>query len=364
MDVDLSALAHNYAAIKRHVGTASLMPILKADAYGHGLLACAQELESLGAEMFGVAFLEEAVSLRHYGIKTPILALGGVSGRQIARFLENNIDITASSKMKVELIDEMAGSLGARARIHLKIDTGMERIGTHHYSADALIETALAAKHCDIVGVFSHFACSETSDKTFTRLQLERFLETISLFEKRSVPMPMRHLANSGAILQHLDTHLDMVRPGLLLYGYSPTRALESVISLKRMMSVRSEVVFFKVVRQGAVVSYDSTWTATEDTRVVTIPAGYGDGYARQLSNVGHVLIGGERKPIVGNICMDQFMVDLGPDGEAYNGDEVVLLGQQGEESIDALELAERIGTDPRDVLLSLALRMPRRHKR
>jgi alanine racemase len=362
MDVDLSALAHNFEAIKRHVGSASVMPILKADAYGHGLLACAQKLQSLGAEMFGVAFVEEALSLRRSGITTAILALGGISGRQVASFIDYEIDITASSKMKIELVDSLAAAMGKRARIHLKIDTGMERIGTHYYSAEPLIDAAISAKHCDVVAVFSHLACAESEDDSFTKLQLERFLETTSIFDKRSIPMPKRHLANSGAILQHPDTHLDIVRPGLLLYGYSPTRELGPILDLKPMMSVRSEVVYFKVVQKGAVVSYDSTWTCPEDTRVVTIPAGYGDGYPRQLSNIGHVLIDGQRKPIIGKVCMDQFMVNLGAEGEAYNGDEVVLLGEQKGERIDALEIAELVGTDPRDILLSLALRMPRRY--
>lgn len=360
-EIDLNALEENFCDIRRRVAFSRIMPILKANAYGHGLIPCAKLLEEAGSDYFGVAFLEEAVALREAGIRTPILALGGISGRQIDGFLEHDIDITASSTMKLEAVEQRAGELGKKARIHLKIDTGMERIGVHHYTADTLLEESLKCKNCEIVGLFSHFAAAEDEDLAFARLQLERFLECASFFEKHSLPMPIRHIANSGAIAALPESHLDMVRPGLILWGISPVRHLKELVPQSRVMSLVSEVAYFKVVREGVGLSYDLTWTAPCQTRVVTIPIGYGDGYPRALSNTGNVLIRGKRYPIVGKVCMDQLMVDIGPEGEAYNGDPVTLIGRQGEEEIRVEEIAEQANTDPRDILLSSALRVPRR---
>jgi alanine racemase len=317
-------------------------------------------LAKSGAAYFGVAFLEEALTLRKAGINTPILVLGGISGRQIDDFILHDIDITASSISKLQIIDERARVLGKTAQIQVKIDTGMERVGTHYYSAETLLKEALEAKHCKITGILSHFATSEQSDLSFARLQLERFLECCEFFERRSEPTPLRHIANSGAILQLPESHLDMVRPGLILYGISPLAHRPSPITLNRVLSLRSEVVYFKVIRPGAGVSYDHIWHADRQTRIVTIPAGYGDGFPRRLSTRGSVLIRGKRYPIVGKICMDQFMADIG-DGEAYNGDEVVLIGRQGEEEITVEEIAAIVDTDPREILLATNLRVPRR---
>lgn len=365
LDIDLDRLAENLKMIQAMCAPARVMPILKANAYGHGLVACARVLEKAGAFSFGVAFLEEAIELRKAGIKIPVLALGGISGRQIEGFLRHDVDITASSVMKLELIEEKARQMQTRARVHLKIDTGMERIGVHWYSAEALLRKSLECRYVDVVGIFSHFATAESEDNTFSKLQLERFLECAAFFDKNSVgPKPLRHIANSAAILRFPESHLDVVRPGLILYGASPAPELAAGVKTGRVMTLRSEVVYFKVVKESAGVSYDLTWQAREQTRVVTVPAGYGDGYPRALSNKGAVLIRGKRCPIVGRICMDQLMLDIGPSGEAYNGDEVILLGRQGDEEITVEEIAALAGTDPRDVFLSLNLRVPRRfHK-
>jgi len=362
IDIDLDALEANYRRICEIAAPAAVMPILKANAYGHGLVPCARRLESLGARAFGVAFLEEGITLRRAGIKTPILALGGISGRQIGLFLQYDIDLTASSVYKLEAIERKAEEMGKTARVHLKVDTGMERIGVHYYSAGPLLEKAIACRHCEISGIFSHFATAEDEDLSFARLQLERFLECASFFEKHSLPAPLRHMANSGAILQFPESALDLVRPGLILFGVSPAPHLAARSPQSRVMSVRSEVVYFKVVAQGAGVSYGRAWQAPCQTRVVTIPVGYGDGYSRRLSNNGSVLIRGIRYPIAGRVCMDQFMVDIGPSGAAYNGDEVVLIGRQGGEEITVEEISMLAGTDPRDILASLNLRIPRRY--
>ncbi len=361
MEVDLDALAHNFAQIRSHVAPAKVMAVVKANAYGHGLIPCAKQLVAVGADALGVALVEEGIALRRAGIDIPILVFGGIFGSQIRYFLDYDLEITASSVSKLEAIEWTAQALGKRAKVHLKVDTGMERIGIHYYTAHTLFEKALRVQYCDVVGVFSHFATADSADQSFLTTQLERFLKCLTFFTERSKPVPVRHIANSAAVLANPATHLDLVRAGVILYGVSPTTRLVGRLDLKPVMSLRSRVVFFKVVRAGAGVSYGHTWFAERDTRVVTVPIGYGDGYFRALSNRGSVLIRGKRYPIVGSVCMDQTMVDLG-DGEAFNGDEVVLIGEQGSVSLSVNELADIVETTPHEVLTSTNLRVPRRY--
>lgn len=361
IEVDLLAIEHNYRTIARAVAPAKVMPVLKANAYGHGMIECARVLVDAGADSFGVAFLEEGIALREAGVTAQILALGGICGRQLEGYIEYGIDIAASSADKLSAIDACALARGKRARIHLKIDTGMERIGTHYYSAEKLLRAAAAVRHCDIVGIFTHCARAEEEDTSFTALQLDRFRECISLARQilPNVADLQCHMANSGAVCTMPETYLDVVRPGLLLYGYTPLPQWSQKLDLKPAMKLRSEVVFFKVVEKGAGVSYDHTWHAPQQTRIVTVPIGYGDGYQRRFSNKASVLIRGKRYPIVGKVCMDQFLSDIGWD-TAYNGDEVVLLGQQGDQRIDVHDMAQWADTDPRDILCALNGRVPR----
>lgn len=362
MEVNLKALEDNFLALKRLVAPARVMAVVKANAYGHGLIPCAQHLEQSGADFFGVAHVSEGIELRQAGIQAPILVLGGIFQAQLKHFVEYELDVTASSVSKLEAIETMAQELQKKARVHLKIDTGMERLGVHFYNAEALFTKALRCAHCEIVGVFSHFASSEEEDHSFARLQLERFQEVLRFFERHSVPVPLRHMANSGAILQFSESHFDMVRPGICLYGVYPAAHLSGKIQLQPVMSLHSTVVYFKVVPSGAGVSYGLNWHTPQETRIVTVPIGYGDGYSRRHSNAGQVLIRGKRYSIVGSICMDQLMVDIGPQGTAYNGDEVVLIGNQGEECITVTELADRIGTIPYEILTAINSRVPRRY--
>ncbi|MFN8390179.1 MAG: alanine racemase [Bdellovibrionota bacterium] len=358
--INLSALTENFRLIRGVAGGAKVMPVVKSNAYGHGLVECSQELERAGADFLGVALLEEGIKLRLAGVKTPILVLGGIFTDQIHHFLEHDLDLLASSVFKLRAIEEQAAAHKKRARVHLEIDTGMERIGVHYYNSATLIEAALATKHCDIVGVSSHFSEQEREELGFTRLQLERFLESVAYFEKVSAPTPIRHIAASGAILQLAESHLDLVRPGLISYGVSPAPHLKGRVPLKPVMSLHSKVAYFKVVKAGTGVSYGHLWVAPQDTRVVTIPLGYGDGYLRRLSNQGKVLIGGKRHSIVGAVCMDQMMVDIGPSGEAYNGDDVVLIGRQGDEEISLEELSELSTGNAREFMVSTNVRLPR----
>ncbi len=360
--IDLDALSANLAAIRRHVGV-PVMAVVKANAYGHGLVPVARHLQSQGAEQLGVAFLEEGVSLRRAGITLPILVMGGIFGPQAAEFIAHDLEITVSSLDKLRQVEAAAQALGRKAVIHLKIDTGMERIGVHSYSAGPFVEAAVASQWCVLKGVYSHLACADDPGSAMTALQLERFLEACSHFERLGTPMPLRHLANSGGVLHFPQTWLDMVRPGIVLYGVLPDVASQPTIPLQPVLALVSQVVYFKVVGAGHPVSYGATWAPGADTRVVTVPLGYGDGYPRALSSRGEVLIRDQRWPVVGRICMDQFMIDLGASGTAYNGDEVVLIGRQGDSAITAEAVAQAAGTIPYEILTGLNERIPRIHR-
>ena len=359
LEVDLERLAANYRAIAAHVAPARVMPILKANAYGHGLVEVAQKLEAIGAPYVGVAYLEEGLRLREHGVRLPVLVMGGIVGSQVPRFITNDLTLTASSVDKLRVIDDHAAALRRPARVHLKIDTGMERIGVHWYSAEKLLEESLKCRHLEVEGIFTHFANADERDLTHARLQLERFAEVLSFYERRSLPAPLRHAANSGAILQMPDSHFDLVRPGILFYGASPSLDIPLTIPVRQALRWLTSVVYFKVVKPGNPVSYGSSWTPSELTRVVTLPAGYGDGYMRAMSGKAHVILRGKRYPVVGRICMDQMMVSIGMDS-AYNGDEAVLLGCSGEASISIEELASWAGTIPHEVLTSINTRVPR----
>jgi alanine racemase len=359
LEVDLDQLAENYRAIDAFVGAARVMPILKANAYGHGLVEVARLLEGLEAPGVAVAYLEEGLRLRERGLRLPILVLGGVVGEQIPRFLEHDLTLTASSVDKLRAIDACAATLGTRAKVHLKIDTGMERIGVHWYSAEALLEASLGCRHVEVEGIFTHFAGADEEDLSHARLQLERFLEVLRFYERRSLPMPLRHAAGSGAIVQLPESHLDMVRPGILFYGASPAPSVPRLVPVRGALRWVTRVVFFKVVAPGNPVSYGSTWAPSVPTRAVTLPVGYGDGYPRALSGRAEVILRGERHPVVGRVCMDQLIVSIGW-GTAYNGDEVVLLGRDGDLEITVEELAAWAGTIPHEILVGINTRVPR----
>ncbi len=357
--VNLDRLAANFSAIRRKVAPAKVMPILKANAYGHGLVEVARLMERLGADYLGVAVLEEGLLLRRAGIKTPILVLGGIWGSQIPEFLRADLTLTASSIEKLEAIDRAAEAMGVTARVHLKIDTGMERIGVHYYNAEGFLEAALRCRHVRVEGIFSHFARADEADPAPSHLQLERFSEVLSFYERRGLPMPIRHMANSAAILRFPEAYFDMVRPGILLYGVYPSAEVPRTVEVAPALSWKTRVVYFKVTKPGHGVSYGWTWAPDRMTRIVTLPVGYGDGYFRSMSGKAQVLIRGRRYPVVGRICMDQMMVNIGWE-TAYNGDEVVLIGEQGNERITVEDLAEWAGTIPYEVLTNINTRVPR----
>lgn len=359
--IDFNALAYNFSTIKNLVGSSRVMPIVKANAYGHGLVQCAQFLEKNNADYFGVALIEEAVQLRQAGISKNILVLGSIVADQMPLFLEYNVDIIVASIEKLQAINDCARQRGTKARVHLKIDTGLGRIGVRAANAEKFFLEALNAKHIDIIGITSHFATSDAQDTTFMREQYAKFHEATLFFEKHSLKMPLRHIANSGAIMQFPESHFDMVRPGIMLYGIYPQTWMRSLCHLKPVMSLYARVVYFKVLLENSRISYDLTWKADKNTRVITLPIGYGDGYPRALSNKGQVLLNGCKYPIVGNVCMDQMMVNIGS-GQAYNGDQAVLIGKSGDQEITINDLADSFGGSPYEILVLLNSRIPRQY--
>jgi alanine racemase len=356
--INLSQLQRNVEAIRAHVGGARIMPIVKANAYGHGLVEVSRFLAPL-VDYIGVAVLEEGIALRQLDIQTPILVLGGIWGDQIPLYLQHNLTMTASSLERLEQINAAAQASKLKARVHLKIDTGMERIGVHYYTAQALQEFALKCENVEVEGIYSHFANADAADLTHARLQVERFNEVLRFYERRSLPLPLRHMANSGGILQLPESRFDMVRPGIMLYGVYPSAEVLRSVDVKPALAWKSRVVYFKVVQAGHPVSYGSTWQSDHPVRVVTVPVGYGDGYFRSMSDKAQVIIRGQKYPQVGRICMDQMMVNI-EQGSAYNGDEVILIGDADSVQVTVEDLAEWAGTIPYEILTNIGARVPR----
>ena len=360
VEVDIQKLTDNFRAIEQRAGKAKIMPILKANAYGHGLVRVARLMQKLGADYLGVAVLEEGILLRQKGVDLPILVLGGILGNQVPHFIKHKLTITASSIEKLRQIEEASRQMKKKAKVHLKIDTGLERIGVHYYNADPFLECASRCAHIDVEGIFSHFASADAADLTFTRLQLDRFNEVLSFYNKRGIKLPpLRHMANSGALLQLPEATFDMVRPGILLYGVYPSDEAPRTIRVQPALTWKSRVVYFKVIKAGHSVGYGSTWTSDHDTRAATVPVGYGDGYMRSMSHKAEVIVRGKRHPVIGTVSMDQIVIDIGKDS-AYNDDEVILIGEMDGSTVSCEDLARWAGTIPYEILTNINTRVPR----
>ncbi|MCZ2126336.1 MAG: alanine racemase [Anaerolineales bacterium] len=363
LEVDLSRLKKNIESIRARVGGAKVMPMVKANAYGHGVEGVAPFLEPL-ADMLGVALVEEGAQLRRLGIKKPILVTGGTLLEQLPLYFEHDLTLTASSLDLLLAADHLAESTRQRLTVHLLIDTGMERVGVHHYAAEQFILRAASLKHVNVEGIYTHLANAELvsveglpSRVVTARRQLERFQEVLALYEKHSLPAPpLRHICNSGGIMNLPEGYLDMVRPGILTYGIYPGRDIPKTLDLQPIAVWRSRVLYSKIAQPGSAVSYGSLWQVEgSPRRIVTVPCGYADGYLRVMSNRARVLVNGKSYPQVGRVCMDLFMADLGDDDAAV-GDEVVLLG----EGIAPEELAAWQGTNEYEVMTNISARVPR----
>ncbi len=366
--IHLDRLIRNLERLTTMASPSGIMPIIKADAYGHGLIPVARALTSNGVTGLGVSFLEEGVALRRAGIEGRILVMGGIVNAQIDHFLEFDLEMTASSEFKAQAISEAAERLGVRAKVHAKIDTGMSRIGVNWEQADLFFLTLSELPSLDVVGIYSHLATAEATEGEgydFAREQIRRFRQSIDFAKQHGLEPPMIHIVNTVGLLHHPDARFSLIRPGLALYGLpmKTNQPLEK-IGAEPVLELISEVVFLKGVRKGTPISYGMTWRAQRDTWIATIPLGYGDGYPRAMGNRGDVLIEGKRYPIVGAVCMDQLMVDLGPDNPPEVGAKVTLIGRQGDQEITVEEICRLTGNIPYEVPILLTTRVPRVYKK
>lgn len=360
---DVAAIAANLAAIRARVGARKILVAIKADAYGHGAVPVATMIEATGsAEWLGVATTQEGLDLRAAGVGLPILRLSPAADPdEVAASITAGIDLTVASRAGVEVVATTAHRLGRRARVHLKVDTGMRRVGCEPADAVSLARTA-DELGVELYGLFSHLADSDTPQgRRFTRKQIDSFAAVVESVSKARGRVDLVHLANSGGVMQHPESWFDMVRPGVMVYGNPPDPSTEPTVELRPALRWTTQVTFVKPVAAGESVGYGRTWTAPSDTMLATIPVGYGDGYSRRLSNRGRVLIGGRSYPIVGRVCMDQTMINVGAAATVTVNDEVVLLGQQGSASISAQELADLMGTITYEVTSMIGGRVRRR---
>lgn len=355
--IDLAALDHNLRLIRSKARKRRIMAIVKANAYGHGILEITKRAIQNGIDYVGVGFLEEGLFLRQNDIDAPILVLGGILGYQVKKFIQNDLEITVSSLELAKHIDESAG--GQTVRVHLKIDTGMERIGVSHGFAVEFVKRVAQLRHLQIVGLYSHFATADEEDKSFVKTQLDRFQSVVDGLRKAGIEVPLKHLANSGAMMDMDGASFDLIRPGITMYGMYPSAFVSHELPLKPVLTLSSKVVFVKRVAAGIGISYGHSYRTKADCTIVTIPIGYGDGYSRLFSNKAEVLIRSKRYPVVGAVCMDQIMVNVGNDMVEV-GDQVILIGRMGDEEITAAELAGTMGTIPYEITCMINARVPR----
>ena len=361
---DLGAIRRNLEGVRARVGDRQVLLAIKADAYGHGAVEVARMVERTRcADRLGVATVPEALQLRDAGVRLPILKLShALSDDEVDAALAADVTLTVVDAASVDAVAAAAARLGRGASVHLKVDTGMRRIGAEPVDAVALARRVDAAG-LHLEGVFSHLPVSDTPDaasRTFTGAQIGRFAAAVDAVEAARGRVPLRHLAASAGVLMHPDAWFDLVRPGIMAYGSLPDPASERTVALEPALSWTTVVAFLKPVPAGETVGYGRAWTAPRDTWVATIPVGYADGYSRLLSNRGRVLVGGRPYPIVGRVCMDQVMVDVGTPDAVAVGDQVVLLGRQGDEEITTQELADLMGTITYEVTCLIGPRVAR----
>ena len=357
--VDLDAVAHNVRAILP--AQADLMAVVKANAYGHGAVPVARAALAAGAARLGVALVEEGLELRAAGIDAPILTLSEAPLGSEEEAIRAGLTLTLYSQRGLEALSAAAASVGTMPSVHVKVDTGMHRVGVFPPEGFTGFVRAVRDAGFPIEGAWTHLARAEDDGAT-TSAQMELFGELLEKLDAEGLRPPLTHAANSAATVLYPETHFDIVRPGLAIYGLVATPQLQAHLGLHPALSWRSAVSFAKRLPAGASVSYGHTFTLERDAWVATVPVGYADGYSRRLSNRADVLIGGRRRPVIGNVTMDQCMVDCGDDAVAP-GDEVTLLGQQGDEEITAWELAEHNGTVPYEVLCAIGERVPREYR-
>ena len=346
IEIDLEALRHNFSQARRLVGQAtSILAVVKSDAYGHGMVEVARELENQGVEYLGVSTCQEAVTLRKEGIKAPILILLGVEKDECAQVIQHGLTPVLYRLDIANEISSAALAAGIQVPVHLKIDSGMGRLGVPYPEADSFFREIKPLQGIQVEGLLSHFASADEHDKSFSALQLDRFRRILALAEGMGFTFRYTHIANSAGVIDLPDSYLQLVRPGLMLYGAPPSHELHHPVSLKPVMTLKTRVLQLKEVESGSPIGYGSTYITSRPSRIATLPVGYDDGYNRLLSNKGEVLVRNHRAPVVGRVSMCLITVDVTEVPGIKTGDEVVLLGRQGDQEITADEIAAKIGT-------------------
>jgi len=367
-EVNLDNMAYNFNQIKKALAPKTkIMVCVKADAYGHGLIPVSKKLVSCGVDYLGVASIDEGIKLREAGIRLPILILGLILKKDIQPVFKYKLTTTVCDEELAYALNNKARLRGLRASVHIKVDTGMGRIGVLHWDAEDLVGKIHKLKFINIEGIFTHFAFADMN-KEFTSYQIDLLNRLIQKLNKEGIRVPLVHAANSMGVIGYKNSHFNMVRPGLVIYGLYPaedfpakagSRNMREKINLKPVLSLKTNVLYIKRLPKGYGISYGHDYVTKKNTTIVTLPIGYGDGYPRSLSNCAPVLIGGRRFRISGRICMDQIMVDVG-DSKIKVGDEAVLIGSQGKNRITAEELALLCDTIPYEIVCGLGSRVPR----
>ncbi len=360
--VDLDCIRYNMQKLKCNVREdAKMVAVIKTDGYGHGAIPIAKVISDL-VEAYAVATVDEAMNLRRHGIEKPIYLLGFIHEGGIKCAIENEIRPAVFEYKTAEIISNMAVELNKTAKIHIKIDTGMSRLGfkTNDESLDIICKIK-KLPNIEIEGIFTHFAASDEKDKTSAKKQLEKYNVFVSKLKDKGVDIKIKHCSNSAGIVDMPEANMNEVRAGIALYGLYPSQDVnKEAVPLKPALELKSHIVFLKDVEEGVGVSYGSTFVTNKKTKIATIPIGYGDGYPRNLSNKGCVLIRGKRAPIIGRVCMDQFMVDVTNIENVASGDEVTLIGKDKSEMISVEEIADLAGTFNYELVCNLGKRIPR----
>ena len=360
-EIDLDAIAHNAAALKaRAGGRAELMVTVKANAYGHGAVPVARAALEGGATRLAVARTPEGVELRQAGLTAPILIMGYTLPAEARHIVHWHLTPTVNTWEQATALSSAAGESGKTVPIHVKVDTGMGRFGLLPGEVVDFVRAISRLPGLRLEGLYTHFAIADAADKTYTRRQFGTYMDVVAQLEEVGFSFPLKHVANSATTLDLPEMALDMVRCGIALYGLHPSSEVAPAVPLRPAMTLKSRVARVRTLPPGSSISYGCTYTTTRPTPVALVPVGYGDGYHRILSNKGQVLIHGQRAPIVGRVCMDQFVVDVSDIPEVHQDDEVVVFGQQGEAEITAEEVACWAQTINYEVTTSILPRVTR----
>ena len=361
-EIDLDAIAYNTRNIKQLIGHKDLIAVVKANCYGHGVIDIIPTLLENGVSRFAVAMISEALEIRENNITAPVMILGFTPLYLGEELINNNIEQTVYDLDYAKELSKIALTLNKKAKIHIAIDTGMGRIGflPNEKSIDNITEIC-SLEGIEVIGIFTHFSTSDEKDKEYSHDQFTKMLSVMDTLKKRGIDIPLKHVANSGAIIDLPDTYLDAVRAGIILYGYYPSDEIDkNNLALKPALTLKATITNVKTLEKDMYVSYGRTFKTSNETIVATIPVGYADGYLRKLAENGKVIIKGEFAPIIGRICMDQFMIDVTNIPDVKIGDEVILLGEKNGLKYNADDMAKKLDTINYEVTCMLKSRLPR----